>query len=89
MNKTVIHYRNKTTTHYHDHVHLHSPEDWASLWIAAIVMIGVIIAVVAVACLVSNKKVMFFFVERISVGGGLKLTLNKKWQACTSWFFLF
>ena len=89
MNKTVIHYRNKTTTHYHDHVHLHSPGDWASLWIAAIVMIGVIIAVVAVACLVSNKKVMFFFVERISVGGGLKLTLNKKWQACTSWFFLF
>ena len=79
MNKTVIHYRNKTTTHYHDHVHLHSPGDWASLWIAAIVMIGVIIAVAAVACLVSNKKVIFLFVERISMGwGGLKLTLNQE-----------
>ena len=70
MNKTVIHYRNKTTTHYHDHVHLHSPGDWASLWITAIVMIGVIIAVAAVACLVSNKKVIFLFVERISMGWG-------------------
>ena len=70
MNKTVIHYRNKTTTHYHNHVHLHSPGDWASLWIAAIVMIGVIIAVAAVACLVSNKKVIFLFVERISMGWG-------------------
>ena len=40
--------------HYHDHVHLHSPGDWASLWIAAIVMVSVIIAVIAVACLVSS-----------------------------------
>ena len=55
MNKTVIHYRNRTITHYHDHVHLHSPGDWASLWIAAIVMVGVIIAVIAVACLVSSN----------------------------------
>ena len=55
MNKTVIHYRNRTITHYHDHVHLHSPGDWASLWIAAIVMVGVIIAMIAVACLVSSN----------------------------------
>ena len=87
MNKTVIHYRNKMTTHYHDHVHLHSPGDWASLWIAAIVMISVIIAVTAVACLVSNKKVIFG-ADKYGVGGSLKLTLNMKWQACTSWFFI-
>ena len=70
MNKTVIQYRNKTITHYHDHVHLHSPGDWASLWIAAIVMIGVIIAVTAVACLVSNKKVIFLCgADKYGVGG--------------------
>ena len=90
MNKTVIQYRNKTITHYHDHVHLHSPGDWASLWIAAIVMIGVIIAVTAVACLVSNKKVIFLCgADKYGVGGGgLKLMLDMKWQACTSWFFV-
>ena len=64
MNKTVIQYRNKTISHYHDHahdhVHLHGPGDWASLLIAVIVMVGVIIAVIAVACLVSNKKASSF-----------------------------
>ena len=58
MNKTVIQYRNKTISHYHDHVHLHGPGDWASLLIAVIVMVGVIIAVIAVACLVSAKNVI-------------------------------
>ena len=60
MNKTIIQYRNKTISHYHDHVHdhvhLYGPGDWASLLIAVIVMVGVIIAVIAVACLVSNKE---------------------------------
>ena len=64
MNKTVIQYRNKTISHYHDHahdhVHLHGPGDWASLLIAVIVMVGVIIAVIAVACLVSNKESNYF-----------------------------
>ena len=64
MNKTVIQYRNKTISHYHDHthdhVHLHGPEDWASLLIAVIVMVGIIIAVIAVACLVSNKERNYF-----------------------------
>ena len=70
MNKTMIQYRNKTITHYHDHVHLHSPGDWASLWIVAIVMIGVIIAVTAVACLVSNKKVICLCgADKYGVGG--------------------
>ena len=70
MNKTVIQYRNKTITHYHDHVHLNSPGGWASLWIAAIVMIGVIIAVTAVTCLVSNKKVIFLCgADKYGVGG--------------------
>ena len=68
MNKTVIQYRNKTISHYHDHahdhVHLHGPGDWASLLIAVIVMVGVIIAVIAVACLVSNKKVIGLGVEQ-------------------------
>ena len=68
MNKTMIQYRNKTITHYHDHVHLHSPGDWASLWIAAIVMVGVIIAVIAVACLVSNKKIIFRGADKYGVG---------------------
>ena len=62
MNKTVIQYRNKTISHYHDHahdhVHLHGPGDWASLLIAVIVMVGVIIAVIAVACLVSAKNIV-------------------------------
>ena len=62
MNKTVIQYRNKTISHYHDHahdhVHLHGPGDWASLLIALIVMVGIIIAVIAVACLVSAKNVI-------------------------------
>ena len=47
MNKTVIQYRNKSISHYHDHahdhVHLHGPGDWASLLIAVIVMVGIII----------------------------------------------
>ena len=64
MNKTVIQYRNKTISHYHDHahdhVHLHGPGDWASLLIAVIVMAGIIIAVIAVACLVSNKESNYF-----------------------------
>ena len=34
--------------------------DWASLLIAVIVMVGVIIAMIAVACLVSNKKASSF-----------------------------
>ena len=62
MNKTVIQYRNKTISNYHDHthdhVHLHGPGDWASLLIAVIVMLGVIIAMILVACLVSYKKVI-------------------------------
>ena len=59
------------------------------MWIAAIVMIGVIIAVTAVASLVSNKKVIFLCgADKYGVGGSLKLTLNMKWQACTSWFFV-
>ena len=72
MNKTVIQYRNKTISHYHDHahdhVHLHGPGDWASLLIAVIVMVGVIIAVIAVACLVSNKKAISLGAEKY--GGG-------------------
>ena len=89
MNKTVIHYRNKTTTHYHDHVDLHSPGDWASLWIAAIVMIGVIIAVAAVACPVSNKKVIFLFVERISIGwGGAEVDPQQEMASLYILFFL-
>ena len=68
MNKTVIQYRNKTITHYHDHVHLYSPGDWASLLIAAIVMVGVIIAVIAVACLVSNKKIIIWGADKYVVG---------------------
>ena len=62
MNKTVIQYRNKTISNYHDHthdhVHLHGPEDGASLLIAVIVMVGVIIAVIVVACLVSYKNMI-------------------------------
>ena len=68
MNKTVIQYRNKTISHYHDHahdhVHLHGPGDWASLLIAVIVMVGVIITVIAVACLVSNKKAIIRGAEK-------------------------
>ena len=72
MNKTVIQYRNKTISNYHDHthdhVHLHGPRDWASLLIAVIVMVGVIITMIAVACLVSYKKVIILGAEKY--GGG-------------------
>ena len=72
MNKTVIQYRNKTISNYHDHthdhVHLHGPGDWASLLIAVIVMVGIIIAMTAVACLVSYKKVIILGGEKY--GGG-------------------
>ena len=68
MNKTMIQYRNKTISHYHDHahdhVHLHGPGDWASLLIAVIVMVGVLIAVIAVACMVSNKKTIIRGAEK-------------------------
>ena len=68
MNKTVIQYRNKTISHYHDHahdhIHLHGLGDWASLLIAVIVMVGVIIAVIAVACLVSCKKAIILGTEK-------------------------
>ena len=68
MNKTVIQYRNKTISNYHDHthdhVHLHGPGDWASLLIAVIVMVGIIIAVIAVAYLVSHKKVIILGTEK-------------------------
>ena len=58
MNKTIIQFRNKTVTnlHDHEHVHLHGPEDWASIIIAAIMVTGVIIVVSVVACLVSMEK---------------------------------
>ena len=89
MNKTVIQYRNKTISHYHDHahdhVHLHGPGDWASLLIAVIVMVGVLIAVIAVACLVSNKKTTIRGAEKY---GGLKSVINTICQARTSWFFI-
>ena len=72
MNKTVIQYRNKTISNYHDHthdhVHLHGLGDWASLLIAVIVMVGFIIAVIVVACLVSYKKVIILGQRRM--GGG-------------------
>ena len=72
MNKTVIQYRNKTISHYHDHahdhIHLHGPGDWASLLIAVIVMVGIIIAVIAVACLVSNKETIIRGAEKYGVG---------------------
>ena len=68
MNKTVIQYRNKTISNYHDHthdhVHLHGPGDWASLLIAVIVMIGFIITMIAVACLVSYKKLIILGAEK-------------------------
>ena len=75
MNKTVIQYRNKTISnchdHTHDHVHLHGPRDWASLLIAVIVMVGIIIAMIVVACLVSYKKTIVLGVEKYG-GGGLE-----------------
>ena len=75
MNKTVIQYRNKTISHYHDHahdhVHLHGPGDWASLLIALIVMVGLIIAVIAVACLVSAKSVTSLGAEKFKKKRGL------------------
>ena len=90
MNKTVIQYRNKTISHYHDHahdhVHLHGPGDWASLLIALIVMVGIIIAVIAVACLVSAKNVISSGAEKYRKKG-LKLTSNTRLQARTSQFF--
>ena len=68
MNKTVIQYRNKTISNYHDHthdhVHLHGLGDWASLLIVVIVMVGIIITVIAVACLVSYKKVIILGAEK-------------------------
>ena len=68
MNKTIIQYRNKTISNYHDHthdhVHLHGPGDWASLLIAVIVMVGIIITMIAVACLVSYKKVIILEAEK-------------------------
>ena len=88
MNKTVIQYRNKTISHYHDHahdhVHLHGPGDWASLLIAVIVMASVIITMLAVACLVSNKESHYF--ESREVWGGLKSVINTNCQARTSCF---
>ena len=90
MNKTVIQYRNKTISNYHDHthdhVHLYGPGDWASLLIALIVMVGVIIAVIAVACLVSYKKAIIFGSREVR--GGLKSVINTNCQACTSCFSL-
>ena len=75
MNKTVIQYRNKTISHYHDHahdhVHLHGLGDWASLLIAVIVMVGIIIAVIAVACLVSTKNVISLGAEKYKKRGSL------------------
>ena len=88
MNKTIIQYRNKTISHYHDHahdhVHLHGPGDWASLLIAVIVIVGVIIAMIAVACLVSNEKAISLGAEKY--GGGLKSVINTYCQARTSCF---
>ena len=56
---TVIQYRNKTVTnihtHDHEHVHLHGPGDRASLLIAAIVILGVVISVIVIVCLVSTQ----------------------------------
>ena len=90
MNKTVIQYRNKTISNYHDHthdhVHLHGPGDWASLLIAVIVMVGFIIAVIVVACLVSYKKVIILGHRRM--GGVMKSVLNTNCWACTSRFSL-
>ena len=58
MNKTIIQFCNKTVTNLHDHkhVHLHGPGDWASIIIAVIIVMGVIIVVSVVACLVSIEK---------------------------------
>ena len=90
MNKTVIQYRNKTISNYHDHthdhVHLHGPGDWASLLIAVIVMVGFIIAVIAVACLVSYKKVIILGAEKN--GGVMKSVVNTNCWAFTSCFSL-
>ena len=89
MNKTVIQYRNKTISNYHDHthdhVHLHGPGDWASLLIAVIVMVGFIITVIVVACLVSCKKVIILGQRRMGV---MKSVVNTNFWACTSCFSL-
>ena len=42
--------------------------DWASLLIAVIVMVGVIIAVIAVACLVGNKETIIRGAEKYGMG---------------------
>ena len=83
MNKTIIQYRNKTISNYHDHthdhVHLHGPGDWASLLIAVIVMVDVIV----VACLVSYKKVIILGRKERGV---MKSVLNTNRRAYTSCF---
>ena len=92
MNKTVIQYRNKTISHYHDHAHdhvyVHGLGDWASLLIAVIVMVSVIIAVIAVACLVSARNVISVGAEKYKKKRGLKSTSNTRLQACTSHCFI-
>ena len=89
MNKTVRQYRNKTISHYHDHahdhVHLHGPGDWASLLIAVIVMVGVIIAVIAVACLVSNKKAISLGAEKY---GGAEVCVQHSLSSTYILFFI-
>ena len=90
MNKTVIQYRNKTISNYHDHthdhVHLHGPGDWASLLIAVIVMVGIIIAVIVVACLVSYKKLIISGTQKN--GGVMKSVWNTNCLAFMSRFSL-
>ena len=82
MNKTVIQYRNKTISHYHDHAHDHVPlhglGDLASLLIAVIVMVGIITAMIAVACLVSNKKAISLGGREVRGGWSLCSTLTVK-----------
>ena len=84
MNKTVIQYRNKTISNYHDHthdhVHLHGPGDWASLLIAVIVMVGFIIAVIVVACLVSYKKVIILATTCDGPLGSDSRTVPLRWR---------
>ena len=86
----MIQYRNKTISNYHDHthdhVHLDGPGDWASLLIAGIVMVGFIITVIAVACLVSYKKVIILGAEKNR--GVMKSVVNTNCWACMSCFSL-
>ena len=90
MNKAVIQYRNKAISHYHDHahdhVHLHGPGDLASLLIAVIVMVGVIIAVIAVACLVSNKKAISLGAGKH--GGGAEVCVQHSLSSAYISFFI-